>query len=80
MYEIPDTRTGHNRVDNVVVDEESVGSKDTPGCGGKILRGDGTLEHYFAKAKLKGSIESLQTVEGQQAYGESEVSSRVVSL
>ncbi|GMI94175.1 hypothetical protein like AT1G33360 [Hibiscus trionum] len=80
MYEIPDARTGHNRVDAVVVDEESVGSKDTPGCGGKILRGDGALEHYFAKAKLKGSIENLPTLEGQQAEGEPEVSSRAMSL
>ncbi|KAE8687681.1 ATP-dependent Clp protease ATP-binding subunit ClpX [Hibiscus syriacus] len=80
MYEIPDARTGQNRVDAVVIDEESVGSKDTPGCGGKILRGDGALEHYFAKAKLKDSIENHPMVEGQQAERESEVSSRAMSL
>ncbi|KAK8669276.1 hypothetical protein V6N13_106712 [Hibiscus sabdariffa] len=77
MYEIPDAKIGLNRVDAVVVDEESVGSKDIPGCGGKVLRGDGALEHYFAKAKLKDSIES---VEGQQSEVESEVSSRAMSL
>ncbi|MBA0681025.1 hypothetical protein Goari_012687, partial [Gossypium aridum] len=55
MYEIPDVKTGHNRVDAVVVDEESVGSTDNPGCGGKILRGDGALKHYFAKTMLKDS-------------------------
>ncbi|KAL4303734.1 hypothetical protein GQ457_10G015540 [Hibiscus cannabinus] len=77
MYEIPDAKIGLNRVDAVVVDEESVGSKDIPGCGGKVLRGDGALEHYFAKAKLKDSNES---VEGQQVEVESEVSSRAMSL
>lgn len=37
----------------MVVDDESIGTKDSPGCGGKILRGDGALEQYLAKAKLK---------------------------
>ncbi|GMI88702.1 hypothetical protein like AT1G33360 [Hibiscus trionum] len=80
MYEIPDVKTGLGRVDAVVVDEESVGSKDIPGCGGKVLRGDGALEHYFAKAKLNDSIENLPSVEGQQTEVESEVSSRAMSL
>ncbi|KAG7025118.1 CLP protease regulatory subunit CLPX3, mitochondrial, partial [Cucurbita argyrosperma subsp. argyrosperma] len=44
MYEIPDVKTGNERVDAVVVDEESVGSLNSRGCGGKILRGDGALE------------------------------------
>ncbi|KAE8699081.1 ATP-dependent Clp protease ATP-binding subunit ClpX [Hibiscus syriacus] len=78
MYEIPDVKIGHNKVDAVVVDEESVGSTDIPGCGGKVLRGDGALEHYFVKAKLKDSIENLPGQ--QQAEGESEVSSRAMSL
>ncbi|XWS32562.1 hypothetical protein CRYUN_Cryun22dG0000300 [Craigia yunnanensis] len=56
MYEIPDAKTGQSRVDAVVVDDESVGSTNIPGCGGKILRGDGALEHYFAEAKLKDSV------------------------
>ncbi|PPR85649.1 hypothetical protein GOBAR_AA35043 [Gossypium barbadense] len=80
MYEIPDVKTGHNRVDAVVVDEESVGSTDNPGCGGKILRGDGALKHYFAKTMLKDSIENLSSVEGQSPEAESEVSTRAVSL
>ena len=56
MHEIPDAKIGHSRVDAVVVDEESVGSTNIPGYGGKILRGDGALEHFFAKAKLKDSL------------------------
>ncbi|XP_021300016.1 CLP protease regulatory subunit CLPX1, mitochondrial-like isoform X2 [Herrania umbratica] len=80
MYEIPDAKTGNNRVDAVVVDEESVGSTNIPGCGGKILRGDGALENYFAEAKLKDSAENLASVEGELQEGESEVSSRAISL
>ncbi|MCI10162.1 ATP-dependent Clp protease ATP-binding subunit ClpX, partial [Trifolium medium] len=51
MFEIPDIKTGSDRIDAVVVDEESVGSLTAPGCGGKILRGDGALEKYLAKTK-----------------------------
>jgi hypothetical protein len=30
-----------------VVDEEAIGSVDRPGCGAKILRGDGALGRYI---------------------------------
>ncbi|OMO51528.1 hypothetical protein CCACVL1_29739 [Corchorus capsularis] len=80
MYEIPDAKTGSDKVDAVVIDEESVGSTDTPGCGGKILSGDGALERYLAEAKLKDSVENFASVEGEVQEGESEVSSRAMSL
>ena len=51
MPQIPDRKTGNDRVDAVVVDEESVGSLNATGCGGKILRGDGALEQYLAEIK-----------------------------
>ncbi|XP_008788322.2 CLP protease regulatory subunit CLPX1, mitochondrial-like isoform X2 [Phoenix dactylifera] len=51
MYEIPDMKTGNERVDGVVVDEEAIGSLDRPGCGAKILQGDGALEHYLLQNK-----------------------------
>jgi ATP-dependent Clp protease ATP-binding subunit ClpX len=53
--QIPDVKTGNDRIDAVVVDEESVGSANTPGCGGKILRGDGALERFLAGTKLNNS-------------------------
>lgn len=40
-------------MDAVVIDEESVGSVDSLGCGGKILRGDGALENYLADLRSK---------------------------
>lgn len=55
MFQIPDIKTGNERVDAVVIDEESVGSIEAPGCGGKILRGDGALERYLAEAKFENS-------------------------
>ncbi|CAA2980112.1 CLP protease regulatory subunit CLPX3, mitochondrial-like isoform X1 [Olea europaea subsp. europaea] len=80
MYEIPDVKTGKDKVDAVVVDDESIGTKDSPGCGGKILRGDGALEQYLAKAKLKDQEEGVGTAEAVSQEGESEVSSRAMSM
>uniref|UniRef100_A0A0D3EX57 Clp ATPase C-terminal domain-containing protein n=1 Tax=Oryza barthii TaxID=65489 RepID=A0A0D3EX57_9ORYZ len=56
MYEIPDEKTGSERVDAVVVDEEAIGSIDRPGCGAKILRGDGALEQYITNTNMKNSM------------------------
>ncbi|EHA8588923.1 CLP protease regulatory subunit CLPX3, mitochondrial [Cocos nucifera] len=53
MYEIPDLKTGDERIDAVVVDEEAVGSVDRPGCGAKILRRVGALEQYLKENKIK---------------------------
>ncbi|XP_022973416.1 CLP protease regulatory subunit CLPX3, mitochondrial-like [Cucurbita maxima] len=78
MYEIPDVKTGDDRVDAVVVDEESVGSVNLASCGGKILRGDGALERYLAETKLKESQDNLEVIELPE--GETELSSRAVSI
>ncbi|GKE06857.1 Clp protease regulatory subunit ClpX3, mitochondrial, partial [Tanacetum coccineum] len=76
MYEIPDVKTGDDRVEAVVIDEESVGSVDKRGCGGKILRGDGALDKYLAKVKCKEQVEA----EGQLLEGEEYVLSEAVSM
>lgn len=55
-FQIPDVKAGNDRVDAVVIDEESVGTASAPGRGGKILRGDGALERYLAETKLKDSV------------------------
>ncbi|KAK9941504.1 hypothetical protein M0R45_007209 [Rubus argutus] len=78
MYEIPDVKTGDDRIDAVVVDEESVGSGNAPGCGGKIIRGDGALERYLREIKLKESVEYVEATEGE-SEGESE-HSRAMSM
>ncbi|CAA7410194.1 unnamed protein product [Spirodela intermedia] len=49
MYEIPDTSTGKDRIDAVVVEEESVRSWGSGGRGAKILYGEGALERYLSQ-------------------------------
>lgn len=49
VYQIPDVQAENELIDAVVVDEESVGLVDAPGCGAKILRGGGALEQYLTK-------------------------------
>ncbi|KAL5993205.1 hypothetical protein ACLOJK_014128 [Asimina triloba] len=79
MYEVPDAKTGNEKVDAVVVDDESVGSVDSKGCGAKILHGDGAFECYLSKTKSK---DRLVNIEGGEAEveGESELSSRAMSM
>ncbi|XP_073116094.1 CLP protease regulatory subunit CLPX1, mitochondrial-like isoform X2 [Elaeis guineensis] len=79
MYEIPDLKTGDERIDAVVVDEEAVGSVDRPGCGAKILRGDGALEHYLKENKIKDRT-AMTDGSGGELEGESELSSRAMSM
>ncbi|KAK9995221.1 hypothetical protein SO802_024924 [Lithocarpus litseifolius] len=80
MYEIPDVKIGNDRIDAVVVDEESVGTANAPGCGGKILCGEGALEGYLAETKLKNSADNVELAEGELQEGESELSSRAMSI
>lgn len=79
MYEIPDMKTGDERIDAVVVDEEAVGSVDRPGCGAKILRGDGALECYLSENKTK-DLEANADRSEIELDGESELSSRAMSM
>lgn len=53
--QIPDEKAGNERVDAVVVDEEAIGSVDRPGCGAKILRGDGALAQYITRSNMPNS-------------------------
>lgn len=80
MYEIPDVKAGDDRVDAIVVDEESVGAVNARGCGGKVLRGDGALQRYLAQAHLVDQRENHGAADTELQEGESEVSSRAISL
>ncbi|PUZ76161.1 hypothetical protein GQ55_1G267800 [Panicum hallii var. hallii] len=75
MYEIPDTKSGEKRIDAVVVDEDAVGSVDQPGCGAKILYGDGALDQYLSQIKASGDGA------GNEVDGEAELSaSRAIGM
>uniref|UniRef100_M8CXA9 ATP-dependent Clp protease ATP-binding subunit clpX n=1 Tax=Aegilops tauschii TaxID=37682 RepID=M8CXA9_AEGTA len=65
MYEIPDEKAGNERVDAVVVDEEAIGSVDRPGCGAKILRGDGALAQYIIRNNIPNSPETNEALAGE---------------
>ncbi|KAJ6715578.1 hypothetical protein OIU85_027020 [Salix viminalis] len=52
MFEIPENKSQSNCVTAVLVDEEAVGLMDTPGCGAKIIHGDGALEHKLQERKV----------------------------
>ncbi|KFK45073.1 hypothetical protein AALP_AA1G339900 [Arabis alpina] len=58
MFEIPDAKNGDERIDAVIVDEESTGSEASRGCTAEILRGDGAFERYLSENKLKDATES----------------------
>ncbi|CAO2821318.1 unnamed protein product [Amaranthus hypochondriacus] len=64
MYEIPDTKTGDDIIDAVVVDEEAVGLEGK-GRGGRILNGKGALDRYLSQQKQK-------EVEGSEGEAEAE--------
>jgi ATP-dependent Clp protease ATP-binding subunit ClpX len=38
------------------VDEDAAGSVDMPGCGAKILRGDGALEQYLTRTDMNSRV------------------------
>ncbi|KAK9665288.1 hypothetical protein RND81_14G102800 [Saponaria officinalis] len=57
MYEIPDTRTGNDIIDAVIVDEEAVGLEGK-GLGGKILNGNGALDRYILEQSPKEAVVS----------------------
>lgn len=78
MFEIPDAKQGQDCVDAVLVDEDAIGSVDRPGCGAKILYGDGALEQFLHQTKSRDEMEEEATKSASE--GESEVSIRVVSL
>ena len=62
--QIPDTRTGDDIIDAVVVDEEAVGLEGK-GRGGRILNGKGALDRYLSQQKQKD-------VEGSEGEAEAE--------
>ncbi|WVY96231.1 hypothetical protein V8G54_028382 [Vigna mungo] len=78
MFEIPDVKAGNEIIDAVVVDEESVGSVNFLGCGGKILCGEGALDRYLAK--MESSVVNHDVAEPDLQEGESEISSRAMGM
>ncbi|XP_020088975.1 CLP protease regulatory subunit CLPX1, mitochondrial [Ananas comosus] len=79
MYEIPDTRTGKEKIDAVVVDEESVGTAEKRGSGAKILCGEGALDLYLSQQNKKGPMNVVERSDAESEV-EPELPSRVASM
>lgn len=58
MFEIPDAKKGDERIDAVIVDEDSTVSEASRGCTAKLLRGDGAFERYLNENKSKDATET----------------------
>ncbi|TVU32419.1 hypothetical protein EJB05_24150 [Eragrostis curvula] len=80
MYEIPETRSEKDKIDAVVVDEESVGSANQHGFGAKILCGEGALDLYLAKHDNKESTLQQPEKSNVESEGDTEAPSRVASM
>ncbi|NP_001147507.1 ATP-dependent Clp protease ATP-binding subunit clpX [Zea mays] len=80
MYEIPETRIGKDKIDAVVVDEESVGSVNQHGIGAKILCGEKALDVYLANHNNKESTGQLQERPNGESEIDTEAPSRVASM
>ncbi|KAK7282563.1 hypothetical protein RIF29_11456 [Crotalaria pallida] len=76
MYEIPDTRTGDDIIDAVLVDEEAVGG-EKPGQGAKILYGKGALDRYLSEQK---HVSQTTERSGGDHEAETELPSIVASM
>ncbi|KAJ8572676.1 hypothetical protein K7X08_009187 [Anisodus acutangulus] len=63
--QVPGSKPGEDSVDVVLVDEEAVGTADTPGCGAKVLRGSSGLENLSCPA---GSTMTMEHYDDCQLY------------
>jgi len=80
MFQIPDAKSGNDTIDAVVVDEEAVGSVDSPGCGPKVLRRDGLLEPCLHQTTSAGPMEMNKESEGGLEGELGVISSKAMSL
>lgn len=60
--QIPDAKKGDERIDAVIVDEDSTGSEASRGCTAKLLRGDGAFERYLNENKSKDATETTVSI------------------
>lgn len=54
---MPDVTSSSEKIDAVVLDEESVGPPDGEGTGAKILRGHGSFENYLHEQRQTARTE-----------------------
>ncbi|CAM6090218.1 unnamed protein product [Calypogeia fissa] len=82
MFQIPDVTTGKDKIDGVVLDEETVGAPFEQGPGAKILRGDGSLEGFLAEdaKRRKEQQGGARKTDEDEIDSEPELPARAVNL
>lgn len=64
--QVPDVHSKRDeKVDAVVLDEDSVGAPDEKGDGAKILRGEGALDLFLGNQKRQSKVRSVAGFHGQ---------------
>ncbi|ESQ53912.1 hypothetical protein EUTSA_v10024710mg [Eutrema salsugineum] len=67
MFEVPDSITeGSQGIKAVLVDEESVGSVGTPGCGAKILKGDDVMQPFLEETESQEKRKEDKAIRAQR--------------
>lgn len=81
MYQVPDVHSKRDeKVDAVVLDEDSVGAPDGKGDGAKILRGEGALDLFLGNQKRQSKGGAQKPSQHEDVEMESEVPARAASL
>jgi ATP-dependent Clp protease ATP-binding subunit ClpX len=81
MYQVPDAQSKRDeKVDAVVLDEDSVGAPDEKGDGAKILRGEGALDLFLGNQKRQSKGGAQKPSQHEDVEMESEVPARAASL
>lgn len=81
MYQVPDVHSKRDeKVDAVVLDEDSVGAPDEKGDGAKILRGEGALDLFLGNQKRQSKGGAQKPSQHEDVEMESEVPARAASL
>ncbi|XP_042064643.1 CLP protease regulatory subunit CLPX2, mitochondrial-like isoform X2 [Salvia splendens] len=64
MFQVPDAKSGKDKVDTVLVDEEAVGAPHAPGCGAKLLFSNHGMEETPEHAESRDRSDDGTTVKG----------------
>ncbi|KAL3620763.1 hypothetical protein CASFOL_035675 [Castilleja foliolosa] len=80
MFEVPDAKSGEDRADTVLVDEEAVGAAEVHGCGAKLLCSNRGSEEISQQTKSVNASEDENALVKGRLQEDLEVSLPAMSL
>ncbi|KAL3699832.1 hypothetical protein R1sor_017854 [Riccia sorocarpa] len=82
MYQVPDATSLREKIDAVVLDEDSVGEPNEQGPGAKILRGEGALELFLSnlKKQKEPQVGAAKVADDDELDNDPDVAERAVNL